>query len=148
MEIQLTRQRFYQKDTIGRLVVDGDDYCYTLEDRVRTLNSLADKVAGETAIPWGRYQVVIDFSQRFQRKMPHILDVPFFDGIRIHPGNTDEDTEGCILLGMTFDPAITDFVGQSRVAFDEFFANLEQAIALGEKAWITITEEPILDERT
>ena len=149
MELELKRQYLYDKNSVGRLFIDGKDYCFTLEDRLRVLNSEDDKIPGETAIQAGRYQVIVDFSERFQRLMPHLLNVSYFVGIRIHSGNTDKDTEGCILVGETFDPAVaTDFIGRSRAVFSEFFHKLEIALALDEQAWITITDEPTVDERT
>lgn len=84
--------------TIGRLYVDGDYFCDTLEDRVRNLRKEA-KVAGETAIPDGRYKVTITMSPRFGRLLPLLHDVPQFTGVRIHAGNTAKDTQGCILVG-------------------------------------------------
>ena len=84
--------------TIGRLYVDGEYFCDTLEDRVRNLRKEA-KVAGETAIPDGRYKVTITMSPRFGRLLPLLHDVPQFTGVRIHAGNTAKDTQGCILVG-------------------------------------------------
>jgi hypothetical protein len=84
--------------TIGRLYVDGEYFCDTLEDRVRNLRKEA-KVAGETAIPDGRYKVTITMSPRFGRLLPLLHDVPQFTGVRIHSGNTAKDTQGCILVG-------------------------------------------------
>lgn len=84
--------------TIGRLYVDGDYFCDTLEDRVRNLRKEA-KVAGQTAIPDGRYKVTITMSPRFGRLLPLLHDVPQFTGVRIHAGNTAKDTQGCILVG-------------------------------------------------
>ena len=79
---------FSEKSTIGKLVVDDTFFCYTLEDKDRYLETNPDgKVYGETAIPRGKYQVVIDYSQRFKRELPRLLHVPGFEGVRIHPGN-------------------------------------------------------------
>jgi hypothetical protein len=84
--LQLCRQPAHDGAIIGRLAVDGVFICYTLEG-----------VA--TAIPAGTYRVAITASQRFQRHLPELLDVPGHLGIRIHPGNTAQDTHGCILVG-------------------------------------------------
>ena len=83
--------------TIGDLFIDGKWYCYTLEDEVRPEGV---KIDGKTAIPAGKYPLIIDYSFRFKRYMPHILNVQNFTGVRIHKGNTEENTEGCILVAM------------------------------------------------
>ncbi|WP_050465090.1 DUF5675 family protein [Herbaspirillum autotrophicum] len=119
MEMFLQRGRSTSKSTPGKLFIDGRFECYTLEDVVRPAGI---KVYGETAIPAGKYRVQLTMSPRFKRVLPLLLAVPNFEGIRIHPGNTDKDTDGCILVG---DSATPDFVGQSRVAFDRLFAKLQ-----------------------
>lgn len=119
MELTLTRGPSTTHSTPGKLMIDGVFECYTLEDVVRTT-----KIAGETAIPAGVYKVVIDMSNRFKRLLPLVVDVPGFAGIRIHPGNTDKDTEGCILVGTS---RSTDFVGNSRMAFDALFKKMQAA---------------------
>ena len=81
MELRIKRTDFSDQSTIGELSVNGQFECYTLEDKVRP-----EKIAGKTAILAGRYEVVISFSQRFQRPLPLLLKVPNFEGIRIHPG--------------------------------------------------------------
>lgn len=111
--------------TIGRLFVDGAPLYYTLEDVVRT----GPKVFGQTAIPAGLYQVVITFSPHFQRDLPLLVNVPGFEGVRIHPGNTAADTEGCILVGMD---KLADSIGHSRIAFDALFPKIQAAINAGE----------------
>ena len=126
MIIEIHRFEFGTNYTIGRMSLDGVYQCYTLEDKVRDDGI---KIPGATAIPAGTYQVTIDMSARFGREMPHVLDVPNFQGIRIHMGNTDVDTEGCILLGQTWNGG--DFIGNSRGAFDVFFPKLQQALLNG-----------------
>ena len=84
--------------TIGRLFVDWKYFCDTLEDCCRDLDK-EEKVMNETAIPEGTYEVIVNVSAKFRRKLPLLLDVPHFSGIRIHRGNTDKDTSGCILVG-------------------------------------------------
>lgn len=81
---------------IGELTIDGVHQCFTLEDKVRE-----KKIFGKTAIPPGRYEVTVSFSNHFQKKLPLLMNVPNFEGVRIHSGNTAKDTEGCILVGMT-----------------------------------------------
>jgi len=136
MELKLCRKYFYEKSTIGHLYVDGTFECFTLEDKVREPGV---KVPRETAIPYGTYKVIIDFSGRFQCLMPHILDVPMFEGIRIHTGNTDANTEGCILVGAVLENQ--DFIGSSRVAFDKLFGKLKAALDSGVGIVISIVKE-------
>ena len=82
------------------------------------------KLPGITALPAGSYEVVITYSQRFRRPMPLLLKVPDFDGVRIHWGNTDKNTEGCILVGQS---KAENFIGRSRAAFDALFLKLDAA---------------------
>ena len=98
MELVLERRYLKPSYTIGCLSVCGTRFCDTLEDRVRDLKQ-EPKVPGATAIPAGRYEVIVNRSPRFGRDLPRLLDVPGFEGILIHRGNTAEDTSGCILVG-------------------------------------------------
>lgn len=100
--------RKYKKDTytIGKVYINDDYYCDSLEDKDRGLkqsdsidNIKSKKVYGQTAIPSGTYKVTVTYSNKFKKKLPLINDVKGFDGIRIHSGNTDKDSLGCILLG-------------------------------------------------
>jgi hypothetical protein len=140
MKLEVKRFEYGTNYTVGKLYIDGVYQCFTLEDRVREKEGVPVeqwKVQGETAIPTGTYKVTIDYSQHFQKAMPHVLDVIGFEGIRIHSGNTDKDTEGCILLGSTW--AGTDFISNSRLAFDAFFAKLSAAVAAKEDVEITVS---------
>lgn len=83
--------------TIGKLYIDNQYFCDTLEDTVR---KDGEKVYGKTAIPAGMYRVKKTYSPRFKKVLPEILEVPGFSGVRIHAGNTAKDTEGCVLLGL------------------------------------------------
>ena len=136
-EMLLKRRWYSDRSTIGALTL-GDFSCFTLEDRVREPGV---KVQDKTAIPAGRYRVVVDFSQRFQRRMPLLLDVPMFTGIRIHSGNTAQDTRGCVLVGEWRAP---DWVGDSRRAFADLFFLINTA----DELWIAVTDEPAVDSRT
>lgn len=103
MQLLLKRRKSTTNSTIGDLYVNGVPVCYTCEDVVRELpdKPVSEwKVPGQTAIPVGTYPVVINFSPHFGRLLPLVENVPGFEGIRIHPGNTDLDTEGCILPGL------------------------------------------------
>lgn len=116
MDLYLKRIARRENYTIGRLYIDGEYFCDTLEDKDRGLSQNAPyaankrrKVAGKTAIPTGRYQVTLNvrstkYKSRKQYQfckgfVPRLLDVPCFEGILIHIGNYPEDTEGCILVG-------------------------------------------------
>lgn len=124
------------KATIGKLFVDDSFECYTLEDMDRRLEDGGKKEAGTTCIPRGTYSVVINFSNRFGKMLPQVLDVPQFEGIRIHPGNSDSDTEGCILVG---DNIINeDYIGGSRTAFYKLFSKMQDAIDKGEEITLEV----------
>ena len=122
-----------EKYTIGNFSVNGKILSNCLEDKERIPFV---KIPGDTAIPAGRYEVVLDFSDRFQRVMPHILNVPKFDGIRIHGGNTDKDTHGCVLLGWWRDGK--DWVEDSTICNDILMDILNRAVTRKEKIYITI----------
>lgn len=106
MKIELHR-KFRQKGySIGILYINGERICETLEDEdrglkqelsVATLKSM--KIKGQTAIPVGTYQVLMTYSPKYKRIMPLVSNVPAYEGVRIHSGNTNRDTEGCILCG-------------------------------------------------
>ena len=119
MLLQLEREPSTKKSTSGRLFVDGKFLCYTLEDVIRDV-----KVYGETAIPAGEYEVRLSRSPRFQKVLPEVLEVPNFVGIRIHAGNTAEDSHGCILVGSEQQK---DKVLGSRVALEKLMSILEKA---------------------
>lgn len=105
MKLELKRRFLGKSYTIGSLSIDGKKFCDTLEDRVRDLNKNGvfdgdeKKVYGETAIPYGTYDVVVDYSPKFKRELPRLQNVRHFEGILIHRGNTAEDSAGCILVG-------------------------------------------------
>lgn len=134
MELTLNRIFLGSSATIGELLVNDKHLCDTLEDRVRPEG---EKVYGKTAIPEGTYEVKLTHSPRFKKILPEILNVPNFSGIRIHTGNSSKDTEGCILVG-TWDDEKEDWVGNSRIAFDELMALLEEATNNKEKVTITV----------
>ena len=132
MELKLVRKIFTDKSTIGDLSVNGAFECVTLEDPPREV-----KIKGETAIPAGRYEIAVTFSNKFGKFLPLLLNVPGFDGIRIHPGNTPKDTLGCILVGQGKG---VDSISNSRLAFLPLFEKI-QAVLRSEKVFIEITEE-------
>jgi hypothetical protein len=117
----ITIKRLYKTDdsTIGELSIDGIFECFTLEDKERPV-----KIKGETAIAKGTYKVIINQSNRFKRLLPLLIDVPDFEGVRIHSGNSNHDTEGCILVGQSRNK---NYIGQSRKAFDKLFKKMQAA---------------------
>ena len=132
MELKLVRKIFTDKSTIGDLSVNGTFECFTLEDPPRPV-----KIKGETAIPAGKYEIAVTFSNKFGKFLPLLLNVPGFDGIRIHPGNTAKDTLGCILVGQGKG---VDSISSSRLAFLPLFEKI-QAVLRSEKVFIEIAEE-------
>lgn len=96
IKLLVKREFFAETYTIGKLYVDGVYFCDTLENPVRPEGI---KIPNETAIPYGTYEVIINFSPKFKRILPRLLNVPMFDGILIHRGNSVKDTSGCILVG-------------------------------------------------
>lgn len=103
MELTIHRHTLNTKtdrNIIGDLFIDGEFFCYTLEDEIRPEGV---KIYGETCIDAGRYKVILNKSNRFKRIMPLLLNVPRFEGIRIHGGNTSKDTHGCPLVAFNTD---------------------------------------------
>lgn len=136
MHIKAHRNVFTEKTTISNVTVNGDFLCFFLEDKDRHLEDGGIKVHGETAIPRGFYEIVMDYSPKYKKNMPHILDVPQFEGIRIHPGNKADDTEGCLIPGMDYE---TDWVSESRVAYEKLLSLMLNAWTAGEKVTIEIS---------
>ena len=137
----LKRTTRTDKSTIGELHLNGKFFCYTLEDRDRGLKKTdsllsikARKLFGITAIPAGRYEVALTWSNRFKKYMPQLLNVPGYEGVRIHVGNYPEETEGCLLVGIGKG---VDKIIDSRTAFTALMQQLEYAVTKG-KIFITI----------
>ena len=125
LEFTLKRAKSSKLSTMGELYIGTKFLCYTLEDVERP-----KKIYGATAIPKGSYKGIVNVSARFKRMMPLLLNVPGFEGVRIHAGNTANDTHGCILVGLAKGE---DMVLQSRMAYqrlmeiigtDEFTINI------------------------
>ena len=130
-EFILTRVQLDPDVTIGELTIAGHHVAFTCEDQERD----GPKVPGKTAIPRGRYRIERTFSPRFGHDMLQLMDVPGFQGIRIHAGNDADDTEGCILPGLERRP---DGVGESKLAVIEVNKWFDAIIAKGQEAWITV----------
>jgi hypothetical protein len=108
IKLKLVRDTFTDNTTIGKLYVNGEYFCETLEDKDRGLHqdlpteeNTRLKVYGETCIPYGKYKVIVTPSVRLKRTLPLLVNVEGFQGIRIHKGNSKKDTLGCIILGTT-----------------------------------------------
>lgn len=138
MKLELTRIARKPGYTIGRLCYNGRRICDTLEPRWRDLRGKGRKVAGQTAIPEGRYRMLIVRSPKFRRWLPLLLGVPQFSGILIHPGNTVNDTRGCILVG---DNTREGWLDNSRAALTRVM-NVLGSRQEDEKMWIEIRDFP------
>lgn len=130
--LQVSRKIYTDKSTIGDIFFDNEFICSSLEDTIRNV-----KIAKHTAIPAGEYELTLSWSNRYGRLMPYILNVPFFTGIMIHWGNSDANTDGCILTGV-YDPDKPDWIASSRKSFDELFAKIEKTIIDKEKIMVSI----------
>jgi hypothetical protein len=140
VHLVLERQPSGISCTIGKLYIDGQFECFTLEDLIRETDGkpVAEwKIYGKSAIPAGTYEVKITMSNRFKRELPLLVNVEGFTGVRVHPGNTDADTEGCILPGTRVAPH-GEAIEQSRAAFDRLFEKLEGAQEAGEEITIEV----------
>ena len=143
MKVLQKRYCFGDDFTISRLEIDNKPFSgcpYILEDVVREIpgqNVRIWKVKAETAIPVGTYQVEKTFSQRFGKPMYQLINVPGFEGIRIHGGNTSHDTEGCLITGKERDEKHGEVSG-SRVAKEALEKVLDAAVARGEKIMWTV----------
>lgn len=139
MKIKVKRTNCGLKSTLSDVYVDNEWFCFGLEDQDRELESGGEKVKAHTCIPRGEYELVITFSNRFKRELPLLKDVPQFEGIRIHPGNTHDDTEGCILVGSSwFDTNSGPALNNSRATFDKLFELLEAAYDSGEPITVEV----------
>lgn len=141
MELVLTRQEKSDYCTIGELTHTGVHICYTLEDKDRGLTQnmtqeelRSKKVKGATAIPTGRYEVILNMSVRFKKVMPLLLNVPGFAGIRIHSGNVAGDTEGCLLVGRKKG---VNQIYESKLAYFDVYGIIQEALQR-EKVFITV----------
>lgn len=136
MKLVLSRKEYGDTSTLGDLYVDGEWESVTLEDAIQP-NDV--KIPGQTCIPDGTYTVVITPSPKFKRDLPLLVNVPGFDGIRIHPGNTPDDTAGCLLVGENYQMiAGVPFLMHSGRAFDRLFNKLFLSRRKGESASIEI----------
>ena len=144
MELRLERKYRNNNYCIDKLYIDGKYFSDALEDPDRGLTdtmSLEEikkiKIKGNTCIPYGTYNVTITYSPRFKRNLPLINNVKGFEGIRVHNGNTPQDSSGCVLLGFN---KIKGQVIDSKVTVNKFIDIVQEALNKGEKVTITITK--------
>lgn len=138
MEIKVKRIYHGKLYTIGRLSIGGQYICDTMEPPWRDfgMGRRGEKVPGRTAIPEGRYLLVVTFSQRFQKWLPLLIGVYGFSGVRIHAGNTVADTQGCLLVGQN---RVVGKVVNSRAAMERLMARIREAERFNEPIHLTIT---------
>lgn len=120
INLYLRRYEYQPERTFGKLYVEGTDFCDVLEDTHRDLNKV-EKVYGKTCIPSGRYKVIFTYSPKFKKRMPLLVGVPHFEGVRIHTGNTEKDTEGCLLVGIREGNTLV----KSRITFERLMRMIE-----------------------
>ena len=149
--MELTLKRISRKPTytIGRLYIGGQYFCDTLEPTDRGLSSdmrlsqlKRNKVAGKTAIPTGRYKVdmrtvsprfrLASWAKPYGGVAPRLVGVPCFSGVLIHVGNTEKDTQGCILIGRN------KTVGKVLDSVETYKALMDRLLAAKDEIWITI----------
>ena len=143
MKLLLERKYLKEDYCIGRLSINGTFFCNTLEDKVRDINKNGTfdcgefKISGHTAIPYGEYEVIVNYSPKFKRELPRLLNVPHFEGILIHRGNTNKDSSGCILVGENKKKGM---VLNSTKYEVELVNILKKALTKGENITIEITD--------
>lgn len=143
MKLILIRKYKKEDYCIGELYVNSTFFCNTLEDKVRDINKNGTfdcgefKISGHTAIPYGEYEVIVNYSPKFKRELPRLLNVPHFEGILIHRGNTNKDSSGCILVGENKKKGM---VLNSTKYEVELVNILKKALTKGENITIEITD--------
>lgn len=137
-ELELVRKYFKRGYTIGTLLVDGVYECDTLEPQWRDYANGEEKVKGKSAIPAGRYKIHMRSDGRHGFTVPQLNDVPMFSGIQIHPGNTADDTAGCILVG---ENKRVGKVINSISRFSKLMQKLLDCYCQCREIWITIRDE-------
>lgn len=147
MNVDLVWYNSQEDFSDGLLFVDGEFMCHTIGDEKR-----AEKVIGETRIPLGRYKIELrveggfhqkylnKFGSNFHKGMLWVKNVPKFEYILIHIGNTDDDTDGCILVGMSNNADEQGFIGQSTDAYTKIYPIIRDAILKGDEVYLNVIE--------
>lgn len=140
MQLKLVRKTYGEKFTEGKLFINNGFQCYTVEDKDRKLEKEGcnAKVQNQTCIPKGTYDVTISYSNRFEKFLIEVQNVPCFTGVRIHSGNSSKDTEGCIIVGSTNIKENDDWVSDSRVAYEALHKKVKDALSAGEKVTLEV----------
>jgi hypothetical protein len=146
MEVKVKRTIFSDKTSIGQFYIEGQYFCFTLEDKTRAQDE--PKVYGETAIPYGRYEITFrttgsiynEYKIRFadigsERGTLWIRNIPGFEYVLMHIGNTNADTLGCILVGTQYEE---NKITNSTVAYKKIYPIIADALSKGEKVFITV----------
>jgi hypothetical protein len=115
--------------TEGRLYIDGEFECFTVEDADRQLEAGGIKVQNKTAIPKGEYPITISMSNHFKKMLIEVQNVTGYSGVRIHSGNSSKDTEGCIIVGSINERDDDDWVSGSRIAYERLHSKVKQALS-------------------
>lgn len=142
MKLELKRIALKPNYTIGKLFINGTYYCDTIEDKVIDLNKNGkfddglSKVMHQTAIPYGTFKVVVNYSPKFKRELPRLLDVPYFEGILIHNGSDQNSSSGCIIVG---ENKTVGKVTNSTFYMNNLTARIKDAQNKGETITITIS---------
>lgn len=142
MKLELKRIALKPNYTIGKLFINGAYYCDTIEDKVIDLNKNGKfddgltKVMHQTAIPYGTFKVVVNYSPKFKRELPRLLDVPYFEGILIHNGSDQNSSSGCIIVG---ENKTVGKVTNSTFYMNNLTARIKDAQSKGETTTITIS---------
>ena len=142
MKLELKRIALKPNYTIGKLFINGAYYCDTIEDKVIDLNKNGKfddgltKVMHQTAIPYGTFKVVVNYSPKFKRELPRLLDVPYFEGILIHNGSDQNSSSGCIIVG---ENKTVGKVTNSTFYMNNLTARIKDAQNKGETTTITIS---------
>lgn len=142
MKLELKRIALKPNYTIGKLFINGTYYCDTIEDKVIDLNKNGKfddgltKVMHQTAIPYGTFKVVVNHSPKFNRELPRLLDVPYFEGILIHNGSDQNSSSGCIIVG---ENKAVGKVTNSTFYMNNLTARIKDAQNKGETTTITIS---------
>jgi hypothetical protein len=140
MEFIVHRTKNTPKACTGWVELAGSPVCFCLEDPIRRLGPNGEgKIPGQTGIPAGRYQMIMNLSHRFQKIMPLILKVPSFSGIRWHSGNDHDDTSGCLLIGREY--INEDYIRGGSVLTPVVYDMIREGLDQGQEIWVEYLDE-------